>query len=179
MDTAERIRRELERHPSTHHVPEYLDAAHRGAVLVRPTEFALEDRAKYQDAETLTWGAVLVEITDPKGKVKAEVFRPNWSRWGKATVEAWLEGDPERKREQSGRMYCRIARMIHLHLVKESVQVGDTFDRAINQGTRDCEIVAIKRTRARIEYEMPNAGMMGGWIPGLWWAGEFILTDQD
>ena len=33
----------------------------------------------------------------------------------------------------------------------------------INQGVRDCWIEKLTPTRCRIEYEMPNAGQMGGW----------------
>ena len=34
----------------------------------------------------------------------------------------------------------------------------------INQGWRDCEVVKTTPTRIRVEYEMPNAGIMGGWM---------------
>ena len=50
-------------------------------------------------------------------------------------------------------------------LFSPEVVVGDTFPKEINQGERECEVVKVGRTRARIEYEMPNAGMMGGYIP--------------
>lgn len=33
----------------------------------------------------------------------------------------------------------------------------------INQAERYCEVVKTTPTRVRIEYEMPNAGLMGGW----------------
>lgn len=33
----------------------------------------------------------------------------------------------------------------------------------INQADRHCEVVKETPTRVRVEYEMPNAGMMGGW----------------
>lgn len=49
-------------------------------------------------------------------------------------------------------------------LYSKDVEEGDCFDLDINQGTRECEVVKVGRTRARINYEMPNAGMMGGFI---------------
>ena len=42
---------------------------------------------------------------------------------------------------------------------------GDVLDWFINQADRDCEVAKINRTRCRLEYEMPNAGPMGGWHP--------------
>jgi len=39
------------------------------------------------------------------------------------------------------------------------------FDREINQGVRSCQITRLARTRARIVYEMPKAGVMEGWVP--------------
>ena len=45
-------------------------------------------------------------------------------------------------------------------------QLGDDPDYPrlfINQGWRECAVVKTTPTRARIEYEMPNAGLMGGW----------------
>lgn len=39
------------------------------------------------------------------------------------------------------------------------------FTAHINQGDRECSIVDRKKSRVRVQYEMPNAGLMGGWIP--------------
>jgi hypothetical protein len=36
-------------------------------------------------------------------------------------------------------------------------------DLFINQAVRECTVVKTTPTRVRIEYEMPNAGLMGGW----------------
>lgn len=33
----------------------------------------------------------------------------------------------------------------------------------INQNDRECCVVKVTPTRARVEYEMPNAGLMAGW----------------
>ena len=52
-------------------------------------------------------------------------------------------------------------------LFSNEPKVGDMFDQEINQGIRECEVVKVGRTRVRIEYEMPNAGMMGGYQPIL------------
>ena len=43
--------------------------------------------------------------------------------------------------------------------------VGNWLKKEINQAKRDCQVVSVKRTRCRLEYEMPNAGPMGGWHP--------------
>jgi hypothetical protein len=52
-------------------------------------------------------------------------------------------------------------------LFSNEPKVGDMFEEEINQGIRDCEVVKVGRTRIRVEYEMPNAGMMGGYQPIL------------
>ena len=52
-------------------------------------------------------------------------------------------------------------------LFSNEPKVGDQFETEINQGIRECEVVKVGRTRVRIEYEMPNAGMMGGYQPIL------------
>lgn len=41
---------------------------------------------------------------------------------------------------------------------------NEAFTREINQGKRFCEVVKVNPTRVRVEYEMPNAGYMGGWV---------------
>lgn len=42
---------------------------------------------------------------------------------------------------------------------------GGCFTYHINQADRDAEVVRLTKTRARIGYEMPNAGWMEGWQP--------------
>lgn len=54
---------------------------------------------------------------------------------------------------------------IQAWLFSAEVELGDTFSKEINQGERDCEVVKVGRTRVRVEYEMPKAGLMGGYIP--------------
>lgn len=44
------------------------------------------------------------------------------------------------------------------------VEVGQAFSDWINQGDRECVVLEIKRTRARIEFEMPNC-LQRGWRP--------------
>lgn len=53
-------------------------------------------------------------------------------------------------------------------MIKSILMVGDLyegamFDMMINQGFRFCDVVKVTPTRVRLEYEMPNAGLMGGW----------------
>ena len=61
----------------------------------------------------------------------------------------------------------QIASEIIAWLFSNEPQVGDCYETEINQGIRDCEVVKVGRTRIRVEYEMPNAGMMGGYHPIL------------
>jgi len=48
-------------------------------------------------------------------------------------------------------------------LYADEIQEGDIVDKQINQAIRECEVIKINKTRCRLAYEMPNAGMMGGW----------------
>ena len=48
-------------------------------------------------------------------------------------------------------------------LFGKDVEQGDMFSTTINQGIRHCEVMKVNKTRLRLEYEMPNAGLMGGW----------------
>tara|TARA_Y100001949_G_C15886696_1_gene286261 strand:- start:166 stop:702 length:537 start_codon:yes stop_codon:yes gene_type:complete len=61
----------------------------------------------------------------------------------------------------------QIASEVIAWLFSNEPQVGDCYETEINQGIRDCEVVKVGRTRIRVEYEMPNAGMMGGYHPIL------------
>lgn len=58
------------------------------------------------------------------------------------------------------------ARAVNAFFFSEQVHVGDIFSENINQGDRDCEVVAVKKTRYRIEFEMPNC-VQGGWRHGV------------
>lgn len=59
------------------------------------------------------------------------------------------------------------------------VAVGDQIDIHVNQGWREGEIEAIKRTRIRIAYDMPNAGTVGGWYPIVFRSGGAVYTRGD
>ena len=55
-------------------------------------------------------------------------------------------------------------RIVELFLYGHRVKVEDEqFDMEINQGKRWCWIEKRTPKRLRISYEMPNAGIMGGW----------------
>ncbi len=54
-------------------------------------------------------------------------------------------------------------RALYAALLGHEVEVGLQFGEYINQNDRDCEVLVQKRTRFRIEYEMPNAGMVEAW----------------
>ena len=68
-------------------------------------------------------------------------------------------------------------KMAWLVTTQYPLEIGDCLTLEINQGDRDCEVVAIKRTRFRVEYEMPNAGMMGGWKDGISVMGKMYYDD--
>ena len=60
------------------------------------------------------------------------------------------------------------------------IEVGDYLGLDLNQAIRDCEFIMINKTRARVAYEMPNAGDMEGWQP-VWKArnGQAYLIKQE
>jgi len=51
-------------------------------------------------------------------------------------------------------------------LFSREVVVGDMFTEMINQGLRDCEVLAVKKIRYRIVFEMPK-GDQQGWRRGV------------
>lgn len=55
-------------------------------------------------------------------------------------------------------------RAINGYLFTQPLVVGNFETLVINQGYRDIEVLKINRTRARVSYEMPNAGMVEGWV---------------
>lgn len=74
--------------------------------------------------------------------------------------KTWNEGDHAfRARE--------VVRTANAWLFEDPVKVGDAWTMTINQGRRDVEVLQVKKLRYRIEYEMPNAGMMGSWQTGI------------
>ena len=60
-----------------------------------------------------------------------------------------------------------LLRAANAWIFAQPVQIGDCWRETINQGPRDVEVVAVKKLRYRIQYEMPNAGMMGSWQTGI------------
>ncbi len=42
-------------------------------------------------------------------------------------------------------------------------ECSNEFDQFINQAVRECMVVKTTPTRCRIEYEMPNSGIVGAW----------------
>ncbi len=55
-------------------------------------------------------------------------------------------------------------RAINGYLFTDALEVGNFETLVINQGYREVEVIKINKTRARIEYEMPNAGFVQGWV---------------
>ena len=56
--------------------------------------------------------------------------------------------------------------LANTYLFGTPLEIGDSFTQFINQGDRDCYILDIKRTRYRIEFEMPNC-TQEAWRKGL------------
>lgn len=59
---------------------------------------------------------------------------------------------------------AKVEQMIYnfLHGIRISA-TDNWFDSFINQATRECYVDHLTPTRCRIEYEMPNAGLVGSW----------------
>lgn len=68
-------------------------------------------------------------------------------------------------REESGLRITAAVRVAHEILTGTPVNVGDDLTVWVNQGRRQGNVDAIKRTRVRVSYIMPNAGVVGGWWP--------------
>lgn len=60
---------------------------------------------------------------------------------------------------------ARALELANTYLFGKPVVVGDGFTEVINQGRRDCEVIAVKKTRYRIEFDMPNC-VQQGWRTG-------------
>jgi len=54
------------------------------------------------------------------------------------------------------------ARLIRTFLTGDRAD-AEYPDLLINQGVRDCAVMEATPTRCRVEYDMPNAGLVGGW----------------
>ena len=53
--------------------------------------------------------------------------------------------------------------VIKLFLAGPEAKEHEIFTAWINQAERECECVKVTKTRARIEYDMPNTGTNGAW----------------
>lgn len=91
-------------------------------------------------------------------KVWLNKRRSDTDQWA---FDASKDGDPITTHYFNG--FTSILHAASSFLLGVELQEGAMFDELINQGVRDCEVVTVKRARFRIEYEMPNAGMMGAW----------------
>ena len=118
--------------------------------------------------ENKEWGMKGHLILSIYGGGKRETMHKHHPRELPIIVEF---GQCDQKKEYADKDYFDIVESVTSEIMawlySEPVKINDCFDRVINQGVRDCEVVKVGRTRVRIEYEMPNAGMMGGWMPIL------------
>lgn len=128
-------------------------------------------------------GGHVAHVTNGKRTIAIRPCRHPGVKWtatyGLTTPLVNLTQRDEHGPEISGDVLVENAeRVIRMMLGRRYVVHADRpyFTAGINQGWRDCEITSLKRTRARVEYEMPNAGLMG-----CWWnyaqVGEYILLD--
>lgn len=122
---------------------------------------------------TLGMRGTSMELVGGVRQKAVKITRDQVGRWVATFVlsgeqvdeKTWNEGDHSfRARE--------VVRMANAWLFEDPVKVGDAWTMTINQGRRDVEVVDVKKLRYRIEYEMPNAGMMGSWQTGIMIAGK-------
>jgi hypothetical protein len=113
-----------------------------------------------------------VTLTGPERGKTVKILRGTGDFW---VLTFWLgetriDSKTYNERDYRGRDYRYfrgLIRMANAWLFQKPVQVGDSWTGTINQGRRDVEVIAVKKLRYRIEYEMPNAGMIGSWQRGL------------
>jgi hypothetical protein len=95
------------------------------------------------------------------------VLRGKDGLWTVTFLDGETKIDAKVYNEQKYGYLREILRAANAWIFGAPVQIGDCWCETINQGPRDVEVVAVKRLRYRIEYEMPNAGMMGSWQTGI------------
>jgi len=66
--------------------------------------------------------------------------------------------------ELGARTWGDAARLIYTFMIGDRCnEKRGTFSSHINQADRDCDVVKLTPTRARIEYWLPNSGITGAW----------------
>lgn len=95
------------------------------------------------------------------------VLRGHDGLWGLTFWDGQTQIDFKSYSEKNYGCLRELLRTANAWIFAAPVQIGDCWRETINQGSRDVEVVAVKRLRYRIEYEMPNAGMMGSWQTGI------------
>ncbi len=97
--------------------------------------------------ENNEWRVTLPEMPSDPFIYQVKTPRPGWSA---DTAE------PQRK----------AIVLANTYLFGEPLEIGEMYTEFINQGDRDCYILDIKRTRYRIEFEMPNC-TQEAWRTGI------------
>ena len=95
------------------------------------------------------------------------VLRGKDGAWGVTFWNGEVQIDSKAYSEKEYAWLRGLLRAANAWIFAAPVQIGDCWSETINQGLRDVEVVAVKKLRYRIEYEMPNAGMMGSWQTGI------------
>ena len=94
-------------------------------------------------------------------------YRGKDGAWGVTFWNGEVQIDSKAYSEKEYAWLRGLLRAANAWIFSAPVQIGDCWSETINQGPRDVEVVAVKKLRYRIEYEMPNAGMMGSWQTGI------------
>lgn len=95
------------------------------------------------------------------------VLRGKDGLWTETFWSGETKIDEKTYNEQKYGYLRELLRAANAWIFAAPVQIGDCWRETINQGPRDVEVIAVKKLRYRIEYEMPNAGMMGSWQTGI------------
>ena len=162
--------------------------------LLTPPDIRLGDHVRHDNGEDEPVVGIVTRVGKPypsggfnvdlfngvTGTVFCEnctvVFRPRHKAWKEEEFLALFPTKSDETPEVTlvGREPARTVRVLRgkdgvcgVTFWNAEVQIGDCWRETINQGSRDVEVVAVKKLRYRIEYEMPNAGMMGSWQTGI------------
>ena len=100
--------------------------------------------------------------------------------WGGSTDYLGVVfGDSRRERKYSSSNSVDAVRDILTWFFGSEIEEGGEFEKLINQGIRQGEVVRLTPTRARLRYSMPKRGVIEGWHPVSQMFGRTLLTITD
>ena len=88
-------------------------------------------------------------------------------------------GDSQQERKYATSKSVDAERDILTWFFGSEIEEGEEFEKLINQGIRQGEVVKITPTRARLRYSMPKRGVIEGWHPVSQMWGRTLLTITD